>query len=248
MNNNNKFPSLCTTFLRLLLASIYLVNYQINAYLIYPSYFSELHIASDLKKEILAKKPIILNGDPTSWKIDLYDMIATTQGLKIKKTSFNNFMKNMPHLYLKNTGIIVTDFCVKHGRIFDFYEKEILKSLCKTTNHITFLADNLDTITFKDIDLIKEFPIYHFPKLSDRHVKKHIYEMINLYGYNDLMYLIDWNKYNVLSIQLEQLNILLFEVNEFLKNKLISSTMIDKLIKDMINTMIYRLDNSLFVY
>jgi len=65
MNNNNKFPSLYTNFLRLLLVSIYLIDYQINAYLIYPSYFSELQITNDLKKKINKKDPIILNDNTT---------------------------------------------------------------------------------------------------------------------------------------------------------------------------------------
>jgi hypothetical protein len=97
--------------------------------------------------------------------------------------------------------------------------------ICITKNSKDFKllilqTDNLEKIPIKDVNLIRKFKILHFPKVEKKEIIHYIYEMIEYYNYSENLYMINWNKCkNIEDLNLEKLNILLYEIDTMIKEK-----------------------------
>ena len=180
------------------------------------------------------KSPFILNGDRNQLKKNLCYIIAQNNNINFKEYSFDKFMLKLPYKYLDNSLIYINDFLVKDGRVLNFYEQNLLLCLSESSNLIVFESENIETISIKDINIIRKFKILQFPKIDKKHIINHIYDIINKYHYNNDLYLFNWNAYNIEKLTFENINILLFEVNNMI-NECQNFNFIHATIPDMIN-------------
>jgi len=179
------------------------------------------------------KSPFILNGDKNPLKKNLCSIIAQTHDIKFKEYTFDKFMLKLPYTYLDNTLIYINDFLIKNGRVLNFYEEDILTQLSYSSNLIVFESDNMENIPIKDINIIRKFKVLQFPKISKKQMINHIYDIIGNYHYNTDLYLFNWNAYNIEKLSFENINILLYEVNNMV-NECKNFNIIHKSIPDMI--------------
>jgi hypothetical protein len=213
---------------------VFINIYLVNSFSIYPRFFNNpvIYDIDGLLNKIV-KQPIILNGNKTPLKKDLCRLLCEKKNINFLEYTFDEFMLKMPHLANVNKMIYVSDFLIGNGRILNHFETETLYSLQYTQNLIVFQTDNINNIPFKDNNIVRHFPIYHFPKISDKELIRYIYDAISIHNYDDELYLYDWIKYDIHLLNLEQINILLFEVNNLVKES-DDLTSIDSFIYTMI--------------
>ena len=167
------------------------------------------------------KKPILLDGDrkQSNFKKEFCESITKSNKLEFIDTSFDNFMIQMPHINNKNSVIYIDDFYIGNGRILNSYEEMIISSFDKESNLIILNSDDIDRIIFKDINIIKHYPIIRFPTINKNDINKYISYTILKYKYKDLLYNINWTLYDFSKMNFEKINILLFEVNNIITEK-----------------------------
>lgn len=184
------------------------------------SFLKNKSIYSELSKRLSVeiKEPIILNSNKTNQKQQFCNLIASLNGIHFKEYTFNDFVQKLPHNKYMKSLIYINDFLVGNGRILNNYEEEILKYLHLTSNLIVLNTENLDTVPFKDLDIIRRFPIVQYPVLEKKDVVHYMYNITRFNNYNDKLYLINWKKYNIEILNFENLNILLNEINNMLEN------------------------------
>jgi len=182
---------------------------------IIPTFLKKSPIYHEINNLILnnVKTQFILNGDQNKLKKDLCYIIAQNNNINFKEYTFDKFMLKLPYTSHDNSLIYINDFLVKNGRILNFYEEEILLYLSKSSNLIVLESDNIETIPIKDINIIRRFKILQFPKIDKKQIIHHIYDIINKYNYHTDLYLFNWNVYNIEKLTFENINILLFEIN-----------------------------------
>ena len=78
---------------------------------------------------------------------------------------------------------------------------------------IILQSDNIENIPFKDNNIIKRYNILEFPKITKKDVIHYIHDMIHLCNYNNDMYILNWNSYDIENFNFEYLNMLLFQIN-----------------------------------
>jgi hypothetical protein len=188
--------------------------------LTHTSFLKNKSIYSELNKRLSVeiKEPIILNSSKTTQKQEFCNFICTLNNLHFREYTFDDFMQELPHNNFKRSLIYVNDFLVGNGRILNSYEEEILKYLRSTSNLIVLNSENIDTIPFKDINIIRKFPIIQYPVLTKKDIVQYLYVITNFNKYNDKLYLINWKNYDVETLNFENLNILLYEINNLLNN------------------------------
>jgi hypothetical protein len=91
------------------------------------------------------KKPVILNGIETPLKKDFCKVISEINNIPFKEYRFDSFMTELPHVNNENCLLYINDFLVKHGRILNHYEENILLNINKNSNLIVLNTE------FKDI-------------------------------------------------------------------------------------------------
>lgn len=165
-------------------------------------------------------KVIILNGEKTLLKRDLCHYLCKINNFSFEENDFNSFILNTPYLKEEQTMIFVNDFMIGNGRILNHFEEQRLLSIPKTTNVIILQSDNIEQIPFKNNEFIRNFKILEFPKINKKDIIRYIYDMIELHQYNDNMYILNWNKYDVEQIDFESLNILLFQINDMITKEM----------------------------
>jgi hypothetical protein len=198
--------------------------YLINSLSLYKDihYFDKLDFFNNLKiyNNLKSKQPIILNGIKTSLKKNFCNIFCDINDIEFKPYSFDNFILKKPHLKYDNTMIYVKDYLIGNGRILNEYEKEAMNSISNSSNMVILETDNIDTIPFKDFYLNKRFSIIYFPKISKKDYIRYIYDIIIYYKYNDDLLLLNWDNYNIQSLDYEKINMLLFELNSMLNDNL----------------------------
>jgi hypothetical protein len=166
------------------------------------------------------KKPIILNGVKTPLKKDFCKIISELNDITFKEYRFDSFMTELPYVNNKNSLLYINDFLVGHGRILNHYEENILLNLNKNSNLIVLNTDNINTIPFKDSNIIRHFPIIQFPEINKREIIQFIYDTITINDYDEDLYNLNWINYNIEKLDFEKINILAFELNSlYKKNK-----------------------------
>lgn len=182
-------------------------------------------------------KNVILNGENFFLKKHLCKELCKINKYKFLEYSFNQFICESPHINNDYSLIYINDFMIKNGRIFNDFEEHRILNIPKSTNIIMFESDNIDQIAFKDERIIKNFKMLQFPKLEKKDLIHYLYDNIEKYNYDDNLYLLNWAEYNIQKIDIEHLNILLYELNDmFKKNKTFNyiHNNVDKMIKSMI--------------
>ena len=181
------------------------------------------------------KPSIILNGKETTFKKDFCKNLSNMYNTNFKEYTFDDFMLNLPYNKYENSVIYVNDFLVKNGRILNEYEENKLIELSRilTSNLIIFESDNIDTIPFKDLNLIKRFEIIQFPNIEKKHIIQLIYDSILLNKYNDDMYLINWNNFDIEKWDLNKINDILSRINTILNEKIYTTNNIHKIITNL---------------
>lgn len=176
-------------------------------------------VFNDIIKQEL-KSPIIFNGVKTPLKKDFCKIISELNDIPFKEYTFDYFMMNHPHVNNKNSILFVNDFLVGHGRILNHYEENILLNLNKNSNLIVFQSDDIKSISFKDNNIIRHFPIINFPEINKKEIIQYIYDIITLNKYNDDLYNLNWIKYDIEKLNFEKINMLLYELNNITKKNL----------------------------
>ena len=160
-----------------------------------------------------------------------------TNDIQFREYTFKRFIQKVPHLKYENTLIYVKDFLIGNGRVFNTYEENLLLYLKKTTNLIIFESENIKDIPIKNTKIINNFKILNFPILYKLDIIHYIYDVIFLHKYNDDLFLLNWNIYNVEKLNFEKINILLFELNDMLENN-IEFNKIHNRVNNMIESLI----------
>ncbi len=164
--------------------------------------------------------PMILNGEKNKIKRDFCKYMCVLNNYEFKEYNFDNFILKSPYLSEENTLLYVNDFLIGNGRIFNHYEEEKILHLPQTNNIIILQSDNIESIPFKDHNIVKRYKLLEFPKLVKKDIINYIYDIIDLYNYDNNMYILNWSEYNLENIELEYLNMLLFEVDNMFSNNI----------------------------
>ena len=187
-----------------------------------------------IKKDM--KDPIIFNGKKSPLKMDFCKLVS--DNIQFKEYRFDSFMTELPYVNNKNSLLYINDFLVKHGRILNHYEENILLNLNKNSNLIVLNTDDINTIPFKDSNIIRHFQIIQFPEINKREIIQFIYDTITINNYDTDLYNLNWINYNIEKLDFEKINILVFELdNLYKKNKDF------KLLNDNVNNIIDSLDS-----
>ena len=189
-----------------------------------------------IKKDM--KDPIIFNGKKSPLKMDFCKLVSELNNIQFKEYRFDSFMTELPYVNNKNSLLYINDFLVKHGRILNHYEVNILLNLNKNSNLIVLNTDDINTIPFKDSNIIRHFEIIQFPEINKREIIQFIYDTITINNYDTDLYNLNWINYNIEKLDFEKINILVFELdNLYKKNKDF------KLLNDNVNNIIDSLDS-----
>lgn len=180
------------------------------------------YVFNDVVKQDL-KNPIIFDSIKSPLKKSFFKIISELNDIPFKEYTFDYFMMEHPHVNNKNSILYVNDFLVGHGRILNHYEENILLNLNKNNNLIVFHTDDINSIAFKDTNIIRHFPIINFPEINKKEIIQYIYDIITINKYNDDLYNLNWIKYDIEKLDLEKLNILLYKLNNLDKNNLDSN-------------------------
>jgi hypothetical protein len=158
-------------------------------------------------------KNIILNGENFFLKKYLCKELCKINKHKFLEYSFNQFICESPHINNDDSLIYIDDFMIKNGRILNDFEEHRILNIPKSNNLIIFQSDNIQKIPFKDDRIIKRFKVLEFPNLEKKDLIHYIYDIIEKYNYDDNLYLLNWSQYNIDKLNIEHINILIFEIN-----------------------------------
>ena len=222
------------------------LNIFLNVNCLSSTYFS--HNIKFLKDNVISKEltnlihlqyneAVILNGDKTLLKRDYCKLLCDMNNFNFIEYEFRQFIDSQPYIYNDKTMFYVNDFLIDNGRVITNEDQEKLLNIPKTNNLLILQSDNLETIPIKDINLIRKFKILQFPKVEKKEIINYIYEMIEYYNYSDNLYMINWNKCKgIENLNLEKLNILLYEIDTMIKEK-VDFQIIDYNINFLINSL-----------
>jgi len=192
-----------------------------NQYMKYNDYFkrNELFLVFNNLIQQDLKNPIILSGSQLQYNEDLCNFFSNINNIEFKKYTFDDFMLELPYVSNKNCLIFVEDFLIKNGRIFNEYEEFRLKELNENSNLIIFNSDDLDTVSFKDTNIIRRFKNIKLKPFSNKDLLYYINYVIYVNDYDNSLYLINWKIYDFKKLSFEKINMLLFELDRMLKDK-----------------------------
>ena len=133
------------------------------------------------------KRPILLNGHKTHFKKNFCEIFCEVNNITFREYNFDKFILELPYKKYKNNIIYVSDFLIDNGRVFNDYEKYILKNLVQTKNLIIFESEIKDK-NQNEMKVNRNFTI----NLSERSVDKELfsgesYSKENTYFYNILL-------------------------------------------------------------
>ena len=207
----------------------------VQSYLIYPK-FLNIDVYNKLKNlsKYTLKTPIILNGKNLSYKKDICKIISTNNNIPFYDFTIND-LENKIFNYLEYNSIIyISDFLIDENIKLDDFKKKVLNELYPVKPLIVFNSINIDKILQNNL-IITKFNIYEFPIIKKTDILKHIHELIEIFKYDNSLFQINWLSYDIESLNLENLNILLYEVNDLFNeyNKNIEKIDISYLIKSL---------------
>jgi hypothetical protein len=181
------------------------------------------------------KTPIILDGCKTHLKKDFCKIFCEINNISFKEYTFNSFLLTKPHLLYEYNMLYINDYLIGNGRILNDIENETLRSIPKNNNIIIFESINIDTIPYKDSHINQLFNIIKFPSITKKEIVYYINDIINEYNYDDNLFLLNWLSYDIEELNLEKINMLLFELDLMIKDNNLTIKEIHHMINHIIN-------------
>ena len=166
-----------------------------------------------------SKKPIILNGNKTIMKKEFCKIFCDIKNISFYEYTFDKFIIDLPYNKKRLSLIYVNDYLIGNGRVFNNYEENILENINQSQNLIIFESENIENIVYKNNNINKLYNIIEFPYIDKLYIEQYIYYSINYYNYTRNLYLLNWLSYDIENIDLENINILLFELNNMFTQK-----------------------------
>jgi hypothetical protein len=146
-------------------------------------------------------------------KKDFTKLIFEDNLISFKELTFNEFMIKKPHLFSRNTAFYINDYLIKDGRILN--EEEKLSIQKKNSNYVLLQVNDMDIIPIKDNHFNKKIRILNFPVISKKDVVNYIYELIEYFHYNEYLYLVDWNSFDIDKLNFSDIHILLDKIEKY---------------------------------
>lgn len=184
--------------------------------------FRRMDVYNEIQLRIQSKdmQPFIFNGQITPLKKDFVQNIFESSFIPFTEYSFDKFIYEKPFLLNFNSVIYIPDYMTGHGRILNEEEKEILSNIPRNSNYVILNADNIETIPYQDSKINRKFEVLNFPFVSKKDIVNHIYYIITKNEYNDDMYCIDWNYFDIETLNLESIDNLLKDIEILLKREM----------------------------
>jgi hypothetical protein len=183
--------------------------------------------------------PIILDSPDLSFKKDIVEYVAFSNRMPYIETNYEDLINHVPHLRFSNSMIYVPDFIIKHGRIFNEYEKMFFKSLNTNSNILFFGTSNLKNIVFKDEEIIDLYKIIEIPKVHRKDIIFHIFDIIEINQYDKYLFTLPWSEIEVEKLNFEMINILLYELDS-IKKEFSKASITKKLISSLLDSMTFK--------
>ena len=146
-------------------------------------------------------------------KKDVAKLIFEDNLINFKELSFNEFMIKKPNLFCRNTAFYINDYLINDGRILNDEEK--LHILKKNSNYILLQVNDMDIIPIKDNHFNKKIRMLDFPVLSRKDVINYIYELIEHFHYNEHLYLVDWDSFDIDKLNFSDIHVLLDKIEKY---------------------------------
>lgn len=203
---------------------------------IIPKSIKKKDIYNELSIMIQNKKydTYILN-DPIfnimSIKKDITKIIFENNLINFKELTFDEYICKNPSLFVQNTAFYINDYLVKDGRILNDEEKLIISK--KNSNYIFLDVHDIDSVPIKDNHFNKKFSMLNFPIILKNDIINYIYELVDYHNYNEYLYLVNWNIFDLDKLNFTDIHVLLEKIdNYFFKTNNIKKI---KNTKDVIN-------------
>lgn len=182
------------------------------------------------------ERPIILNGNKTLFKKDFIKIFSEVNNLTFREYTFNRFILDLPHKKYRGNVIYISDFFLENGRVLNSYEEVVLSNIVQTKNLIILETENIENMLnkYKIIKLMKKID---FPTINKKDIQDYIYDTIEFYKYNEELYLLNWLYYDIDKLDIEHINILLFQLNMINSRNNMFNKMHNN-INDIINSLI----------
>ena len=151
-------------------------------------------------------------GD-NNWRNNYINLYFKRYNKKLLNLNYNNFINN--EYDLNNDIIYINDFLINDGRILLNNEKE---KILNYDNNIILGCEELNKIPYKDPNFLKNFEKIQLDKIEKREIMNYIYTLVNYYKYDDILMLINWNKFDIELLDFEICEENLYLLNLYLKN------------------------------
>jgi len=167
-------------------------------------------IQSKMYSTYIVNGPVFNN--PTIKK-DITKIIFENNLINFKELTFNEYITKKPNLFCKDTAFYIKDYLINDGRVLN--EEEKLTILKKNSNYIFLDANDIDTIPIKDTHFNKKMIILNFPIILKKDLINYIYDLIECNKYNEYLYLVNWNMFELDKLNFTNIQILLDKVDNY---------------------------------
>jgi hypothetical protein len=168
-------------------------------------------IIQDKKYDIYIINDSIFNNQ--YMKKDVTKLIFEDNLISFKELSFNEYITNKPILFCRDTIFYINDYLINDGRILN--EQEKLTILKKNYNYVFLQSNDIDTIPLKDVHFNKKFRMLDFPIILKKDLINYIYELIDHFQYNENLYLVDWDSFEIDKLNFTDINMLLNKIEKY---------------------------------
>lgn len=197
-----------------------------------PSIIKKKDIYRDLSLIIQDKKydTYIINDsifNNQCLKKDVTKLVFEDNLINFKEISFNEYITIKPNLFFKDTIFYINDYLINDGRILN--EEERLTILNKNSNYVFLQVNDIDLISIKDVNFNKKFRMLDFPVISKKDLINYIYELINHFQYNENLYLVDWESFEIDKLNFTDIHMLLNKIEKYYFRYTIKTTEINNL-------------------
>lgn len=202
---------------QIFLTYVYSYTYTKSSNIV-PSIIKKKDIYRDLSLIIQDKKydTYIINDsifNNQCMKKDITKLVFEDNLISFKELSFNEYITNNPSLFCRDTIFYINDYLINYGRILN--EQEKLTILNKNSNYVFLQSNDIDTIPLKDVHFNKKFRMLDFPIISKKDLINYIYELIDHFQYNENLYLVDWELFEIDKLNFTDINVLLNKIEKY---------------------------------
>lgn len=153
------------------------------------------------------KDPIMIIGENSFLKKEYCRYHSFSNNMKFYEYNYTDFIQKIPIQKYDNSMIYLKGCTLKNN-----INKKYLSMFYKSNNAIIFDIDEI-----KDCDNVL-IPFY-FPKISKVELTNYIYDLIEYHKYHEDLLLLNWNAYDIETLNLPILNVLLKNLNNSIKKE-----------------------------